>query len=126
MHGKQKLPLRYGFSSRDGGVSCLEIRMDGVGWGGVLFIWISFLWPILAALIIFVIRKDGNGSFKYWAISILGGYLFAWLIYIASSILVGLLYQSSTGAIQYFVFMSMALSFLAPLLMSFYVSKKYS
>lgn len=100
--------------------------MNGVGWGGVIFIWVSFLWPVFAAVVVFVTRKSVSGSFKYWATSIFGGYISVWLIGTALGFIVTPLYQGNPSLLQYFGFFVIVLSFVAPIFVSFYVSKKCS
>jgi|SRR5690606_22496742 len=52
--------------------------MDGVGWGGVAFIWLSFLWPVVSTALVYALKSTSlpiRNKAAYWLCSIVGGYV---------------------------------------------------
>lgn len=55
--------------------------MENVGWEGVLYLYLGFLWPPVATSLIYLLRRKVilNESI-YWTVGILGGYAAAILV----------------------------------------------
>ena len=100
--------------------------MNGVGWGGVLFIWLSFLWPIIVSVVVCFLIKKSKGTSKYWLISIFGGYFSVWLIGSTFKVITLPDLQSNSSIFENIVFVVFGVSLVAPVLVSLYASKKYS
>jgi len=100
--------------------------MDGIGLQAVLFIWFSLLSPAIAAIGLFLfrfsrIRRKGY----YWFGSILIGYLCIGLLGFAFRFIPPAAHNDEL--IQGIVFVAvMLVIFVAPILVSLYVSKKCS
>jgi|GEM_PF-6721897 len=57
--------------------------MDGVGWGGVALIWLFFLWPAIASILVYKLKSSilpiANKT-AYWYGSIFVGYVLSFTV----------------------------------------------
>ena len=51
----------------------VHANMD-VGWGGVIFIWIGFLWPVIVTSLFTLVKSSAVKKSGNFALSIAGGY----------------------------------------------------
>ena len=59
--------------------------MNGVGVSGVVFIWMFFLWPIFAPMVVYSFKgKIDSVNLVYWPLSIILGYVFVALLSVGS------------------------------------------
>ena len=109
--------------------------MSGCGIECVIFIWVSFLWPVLVTAAYLHFKKSITKKGKYFLINTIIGYA----IYILTNIL--LMYFARNfinidelensgvnleSAANIFIFVSMLILFLPPVASSYYVAKKFS
>jgi len=110
-----------------------ENSMNGCGITCVLFIWITFLWPIIVSILFILIKKINNKG-KYFLISVSIGYI----VLIFCNILITFLSRKflnvdelvKNGTDLELVsnilgWTTSIISFLPPIILSYYLSKKY-
>ncbi len=100
--------------------------MDGVGLGGVIFLWISFLWPIFVSAAVIRFTSVTVRSAKYWLVSIVGGYLSVWLLGLVTSYFAAKLFQNSLFLQPFYEVTLVALFLAAPVIVAFYASRKFN
>ena len=105
-----------------------------VGLGGVIFIWVGFLWPVIVTSLFTIFKNSAVRKRGYFALSLFGGYV---SMFIGNFITVGFSniltssyllgnggesfekYFSSSMSILGFIFIA-----LPPIFIAFFVSKK--
>ena len=103
--------------------------MDGVGWGGVVFIWLSFLWPIIATTFVYALKGRSLQAVqkgKYWILSIAGGYALAYIAGLGARTIAMRAMFSSEVALITLLLVSLLLSAIVPFGVALYVAKKCS
>lgn len=101
--------------------------MDGVGWAGVVFIWLSFLWPIIASVLIYALKFKSAPIARetyYWIMSIACGYTGSLIASIGIRLIAAPLMFANDILYIVLVAVSLAVSALIPFGVSFYVANK--
>jgi hypothetical protein len=100
--------------------------MDGIGIEGVFFIWLGFLWPIFAAIGLYLFRAAKiKRKGYYWFGSIFISYLATYLFGFAFTFLPSGLHSSEL-LLNILLIAVMLSTFAVPILVSFYISNKCS
>ena len=99
--------------------------MDGVGTGGVVFIWIGFLWPFIVSSAYLVISKPSRAG-KYFLVSTAIGYvIMIGLNMVFVAIARNTTDVSKTESVPFIVWIGLSLMFLLPAVSGHFLSRKY-
>lgn len=103
--------------------------MDGIGWGGGVFIWLSFLWPIISTALVYALKASSSpitNKAAYWLCSIIGGYILAYVVgLVVRAIAISVSFSNEAVFIALMV-VSLLLSAVVPFGVALYVVKKCS
>lgn len=103
--------------------------MDGVGWGGVAFIWLSFLWPVISTAVIYALRASSSPIIhkgRYWVFSIAGGYVAAYLVGRGITAVAVRLMFSNEVAFKALIALSLIASAAVPFVVARFAARKCS
>ena len=103
--------------------------MDGVGWGGMVLIWLSFLWPIVATVLVYALKATSSpisNRAAYWLCSVVGGYISAFLVgYVMSAVAISVSFSNELLFIALIV-VSLLLSAAVPFGVALFMADKCS
>lgn len=103
--------------------------MDGVGWGGVVLICLTFLWPVISTALVYALKASSTpikNKAAYWISSIIGGNALAFMVSTGlSSIGMKVLFSNEVAFIA-ITALSILISAAAPFGVALYMAKKCS